>query len=89
MCETRNSLGITRKHTVEDALNVDIEDIIPALLFRKVVERRAPRNTRVVDEDMQLLFPLLELSDERVAACLRLYNGSFTARFRLTEIYSR
>ena len=56
------------EHTVENALDVDVEDNIPALLFREVVERRDPRHARVVDENMYLALLGFDLVHKLVAA---------------------
>ena len=48
--QTRNET----ERTVENTLDIDVEDIVPALLFREVVVRTAPCNPRVVDENVQL-----------------------------------
>lgn len=53
--------------TVEKAFNVDSENIVPAFLLGEVIERCAPGDARVIDEDVQFALAFLELCDERIA----------------------
>ena len=59
----------SEKHTVEYALHINVEDIIPSLLFWEVEEWSAPRNAGVVHQYVEFVLAFAELGDERVAAC--------------------
>lgn len=55
---------------VELAFDIEVEHLVPALLFGKINHRRAPSETRVVDEDIEPSLDLLDLVGERIAASL-------------------
>lgn len=61
---------LKEKPTIEDAFDIHSEHIVPAFLLREVVIGSTPSNPRVVDQDMELAFSLLEFRDECVASCL-------------------
>lgn len=69
--------------TVEDALHVHSEDVIPTLLLREIVERPSPCNAGVVDENVEFAFPLLELFNESIAALLGLKLVGINVRLRV------
>lgn len=56
-------------HTIVSSLDVHTEDAVPALLLGEVVVRRAPRNPRVVNEDVNLRLALLNLICKVIATC--------------------
>lgn len=53
--------------TIEYALNVHVEDVIPPFLLRKVAVRCTPCYAGVVDEDMEFGYTLLDFGDEGIA----------------------
>lgn len=65
--------GQATGYTVEDALDIDRHDIVPAFRLREVVVWSPPGDARVVYEDVQLRFSPFEFGDEPVAACFILY----------------
>jgi len=56
-----------KSRTVEDALYIHVEHVIPSLFLREVKEGPAPGDARVVNQDVDLVFTLPELRDEGVA----------------------
>jgi hypothetical protein len=76
--------------TIEDAFDVDGKNVVPALLLRKVVVRRAPAYARVVDQNVQFRLAFLELSDERITPCFRLCTQRMRSlkKFRQYETHS-
>lgn len=57
------------QHTVENALHIDVEDIVPSLLFREIEERSSPGDARIVHKNVEFAFAFPELSNECVASC--------------------
>lgn len=55
--------------TIEDALHVDIEDVVPTFLLREVEERPSPGDARIVHEDMKFGFALPKFADESITPC--------------------
>ena len=55
--------------TVKDAFNIDVKYVIPSFLLWKIVEWASPGDTRVVHEDMDIVFPFTEFSNESIAPC--------------------
>ena len=53
--------------TVKYALDVDIKDVVPALLFWKVMIRTTPSYSRIVDKNMKAGLALFEFRDECIA----------------------
>lgn len=60
--------------TVEYALDVYVEDVVPALLFREIIVRAAPSNARVVNKDVECRLAPFEFCDESIAARFRLFD---------------
>lgn len=55
--------------TIEDTLHIDVEDVVPTFLFRKIKERPSPGDARVVHEDVKFGFALPKFADESITPC--------------------
>lgn len=54
--------------TVKDAFHVNVEHVVPTLLFRIVEEGTSPGDARIVDENVELVLAFAELLDKRITA---------------------
>jgi hypothetical protein len=54
------------RRTVKDALDIDIKYIIPSFLLWKIAERASPSDTRVVHENMNVVFTFAEFRNEGI-----------------------
>lgn len=54
--------------TVKYAFHVNVEHVVPSLLFREVEEGASPCDAGVVDENVEFALAIAELLDKRITA---------------------
>ena len=54
--------------TVEDALDIDIKNIVPPFLLGEIIVASSPSDASVVHKDMELALSLLDFIDESITS---------------------
>ena len=60
--------GNADEPTVEDALDIDIKNIVPPFLLGEIIVASSPSDAGVIHKDMEFVLSLLEFVDESIAS---------------------